>query len=225
MRIAIDGPSGVGKSSMAKEIASEFNLLYIDTGAMYRMIAFYFFENNLDYENQNVVYNALPKINIDFYFETKTKVIFLLNGKDVNNYIRTQEISKISSCLAKLKLVRHRLEAIQKSLVLDYSDLIMDGRDIASNIMPNADLKFYLDADINIRVKRRMLDLGLDFNNKNKFDEIYNKMLRRDKNDSEREFAPLIKVKNVIFIDTSDLDFDQVRKKMFYMIKIKLMEI
>ena len=225
MRIAIDGPSGVGKSSLAKEIALEFDLLYIDTGAMYRLIAFYFFENNLDYEDQTLVYNNLSKINIELVFEDKNKICFLLNGKNVMNYIRTQEISKIASCLAKLKFVRHKLEAIQKSFVFNYSNLIMDGRDIACNIMPNADLKFYFDADINIRVKRRMIDLGLDFNNKKKFDEIYNKMLERDKNDLERKISPLIKVKDAIFIDTSDLDFDQVKKKVFYIIKTKLIEV
>ena len=101
----------------------------------------------------------------------------------------------------------------------------MDGRDIASSIMPDADIKFYLDADINIRTKRRMIDLNLNPSNQNQFIDVHNKMLARDVNDSQREFSPLLRVSDAVFIDTTDLTFDQVRQKMFHVVNSKIVRV
>lgn len=210
MKIAIDGPSGVGKSTLAKAIANEFRLMYIDTGAMYRMVAFYFAKNNLDYRNEENVKKILHDINIELSSDAK----FFLNGEDVTDFLRTQQIAQISSTLAQFKSVRDKLADLQKRIAMT-KDIVMDGRDIASNIMPNADFKFYLDAKAFVRAQRRMDELG-----KKNFQECYEQILQRDERDLNRKISPLVRVSDAIFIDTTDMDFEQVRQKVFDIIRI-----
>lgn len=210
MKIAIDGPSGVGKSTLAKAIANEFGLMYVDTGAMYRMVAFYFVKNNLDYRNEENVKKILHDINIELSLEAK----FFLNGEDVTDFLRTQQIAQISSTLAQFKSVRDKLTALQKKIAMT-KDVVMDGRDIASNIMLNADFKFYLDAKAFVRAQRRMDELG-----KKNFQECYEQILQRDERDLNRKISPLLRVSDAIFIDTTDMDFEQVRQKVFDIIRI-----
>lgn len=209
MKIAIDGPSGVGKSTLAKAIANEFGLMYIDTGAMYRMVAFYFAKNNLDYRNEENVKKFLHDINIELSSDAK----FFLNGEDVTDFLRTQQIAQISSTLAQFKSVRDKLTALQKKIAMT-KDVVMDGRDIASNIMPNADFKFYLDAKAFVRAQRRIDELG-----KKNFQECYEQILQRDERDLNRKISPLVRVSDAIFIDTTDMDFEQVRQKVFDIIR------
>ncbi len=209
MKIAIDGPSGVGKSTLAKAIANEFELMYIDTGAMYRMVAFYFAKNNLDYRNEENVKKFLHDINIELSSDAK----FFLNGEDVTDFLRTQQIAQISSTLAQFKSVRDKLTDLQKKIAMT-KNVVMDGRDIASNIMPNADFKFYLDAKAFVRAQRRMDELG-----KKNFQECYEKILQRDERDLNRKISPLVRVSDAIFIDTTDMDFEQVRQKVFDIIR------
>lgn len=209
MKIAIDGPSGVGKSTLAKAIANEFRLMYIDTGAMYRMVAFYFAKNNLDYRNEENVKKFLHDINIELSSDAK----FFLNGEDVKDFLRTQQIAQISSTLAQFKSVRDKLTDLQKKIAMT-KDVVMDGRDIASNIMPNADFKFYLDAKAFVRAQRRMDELG-----KKNFQECYEQILQRDERDLNRKISPLVRVSDAVFIDTTDMDFEQVRQKVFDIIR------
>ncbi len=209
MKIAIDGPSGVGKSTLAKAIANEFGLMYVDTGAMYRMVAFYFAKNNLDYRNEENLKKFLHDINIELSSDAK----FFLNGEDVTDFLRTQQIAQISSTLAQFKSVRDKLTALQKKIAMT-KNVVMDGRDIASNIMPNADFKFYLDAKAFVRAQRRMDELG-----KKNFQECYEKILQRDERDLNRKISPLVRVSDAIFIDTTDMDFEQVRQKVFDIIR------
>ncbi len=209
MKIAIDGPSGVGKSTLAKAIANEFELMYIDTGAMYRMVAFYFAKNNLDYRNEENVKKFLHDINIELSSDAK----FFLNGEDVTDFLRTQQIAQISSTLAQFKSVRDKLTDLQKKIAMT-KNVVMDGRDIASNIMPNADFKLYLDAKAFVRAQRRMDELG-----KKNFQECYEKILQRDERDLNRKISPLVRVSDAIFIDTTDMDFEQVRQKVFDIIR------
>lgn len=209
MKIAIDGPSGVGKSTLAKAIANEFRLMYIDTGAMYRMVAFYFAKNNLDYRDEENVKKFLHDINIELSSDAK----FFLNGEDVKDFLRTQQIAQISSTLAQFKSVRDKLADLQKKIAIT-KDVVMDGRDIASNIMPNADFKFYLDAKAFVRAQRRMDELG-----KKNFQECYEQILQRDERDLNRKISPLVRVRDAIFIDTTDMDFEQVRQKVFDIIR------
>lgn len=209
MKIAIDGPSGVGKSTLAKAIANEFGLMYVDTGAMYRMVAFYFAKNNLDYRNEENVKKFLHDINIELSSDAK----FFLNGGDVTDFLRTQQIAQISSTLAQFKSVRDKLADLQKKIAMT-KYVVMDGRDIASNIMPNADFKFYLDAKAFVRAQRRMDELG-----KKNFQECYEQILQRDERDLNRKISPLVRVSDAIFIDTTDMDFEQVRQKVFDIIR------
>ena len=220
MKIAIDGTSGVGKSTLAKEIAAKFNLLYLDTGAMYRTVAYYFLKYNLDYNLENK--DELKKINIDLVSGTVTDIRIFLNGEDVSQFIRGKKVAEAASILAKYKSVRDKMDLLQKKMARGKKNMVMDGRDIGSNIMPDADLKFYLDADIIIRTKRRMKDLNLNLEDKVAFDEIYKKISERDYNDLNRKFNPLKKVADAIFIDTSNMTFAKVKQKVFDIIECKL---
>lgn len=216
MKVAIDGPSGVGKSTLAKAIANEFNLIYLDTGAMYRMIGLYFLENNLDYECKDEVIKNLCNIHIDLVIDNGIKL--LLNGCDVESLIRTHEVAGISSILAQQKEVREKLTALQKDIASKYN-VVMDGRDIASNIIPDADIKLYLEADAIVRTKRRMKELEIP---SKEFDFIYNKILKRDKQDLNREFDPLCIVQDAIVVNTDNMNFEQVKQKVFEIIKSKI---
>lgn len=220
MKIAIDGPSGVGKSTLAKEIAMKFDLLYLDTGAMYRTVAYYFLKYNLDYSLENK--DELEEINIDLISGAGRDIKIFLNGEDVSQFIREKKVAEVASVLAKYKSVRDKMDLLQKKMAREKKNIIMDGRDIGSNIMPDADLKFYLDADIIVRTKRRMKDLNLDLEDKIAFDEIYKKISERDYNDLNRKFNPLKRVAEAIFIDTSNMTFAQVKQKVFDIIECKL---
>ena len=213
MKIAIDGPSGVGKSTLAKAIANEFNLIYIDTGAMYRMIGLYFLENNLEYTFEPEVEKNICNIHIDLELENGVKL--LLNGRNVESFIRTQKVATVSSILAQYKCVREKLTTLQKKIACKY-DVVMDGRDIASNIIPNADIKIYLDADARVRTKRRMEELKIP---SEKFDIVYNEILMRDEKDLNREFSPLRMVSDALVINTDNMTFDNVKKKVFDIIR------
>ena len=220
MKIAIDGPCGVGKSSLAKAIAVKFNLLYLDTGAMYRAVAYYFLKHNLDYNFENKT--ELEKINIALISGAGADIKIFLNGENVSQFIREKKVAEAASVLAKYKSVRDKMNLLQKEIAHEKKNIIMDGRDIGSNIMPNADLKFYLDADVSVRTKRRMKDLNLDLEDKVAFDDIYKKISERDYNDLNREISPLKKVAEAIFIDTSDMTFAQVKQKVFNVIDFRL---
>ena len=213
MKVAIDGPCGVGKSSLAKAVAEKFDLLYLDTGAMYRATAYFFLKNNVDYEYENKL--ELDKIKIDLLSSGRNQIIVYLNGENISEFIRNKKISGVAACIAKYKSVRDKLNFLQKKIALEKKNIVMDGRDIALNIMPDADFKFYLDANLNVRTKRRMKDLNLDLKNKIAFKEVYSKMLERDRNDLTRECSPLKKVDNAVLIDTSYMTFEEVKNKIF----------
>lgn len=213
MKIAIDGPSGVGKSTLAKAIASEFNLVYVDTGAMYRMIGFYFLDNKLPYTAEEDIRKNLCNIHIELRLQDGIEL--LLNGRNVEGFIRTQEVAKVSSTLAQYKCVREKLTTLQKEIASKY-EIVMDGRDIASNIIPNADIKIYLDADARVRTKRRMADLNISEEN---FDTVYNEIIMRDEKDFNREFSPLRIVSDALVINTDEMNFDEVKQKVFSLIK------
>lgn len=216
MKVAIDGPCGVGKSTLAKAVAEKFNLLYLDTGAMYRATAYFFLKNNLDYKYEDKL--ELDKIKIDLILSDKNQILIYLNGENVSEFIRNKEISSVAACIAKYKSVRDKLNFLQKKIALEKKNIVMDGRDIALNIMPDADFKFYLDANLAIRAERRMQDLNLDLKDKIAFKEVYSKMLERDHHDLTRECSPLKKVDDATLIDTSYMTFEEVKNKIFGMI-------
>lgn len=203
MIIAVDGPAGAGKSTIAKIIADKLNINYIDTGAMYRAITYKCLINNIDITNEEAVSDLAKETEIDF----KDNNIYL-DGKILTEEIRTIEVSNNVSNVAKIKDVRYLMVDVQREIGTR-SSVILDGRDIGSYVFPNADYKFYLVATPEERGQRRYKELtekGYDVN----LDEIIKEMVKRDEMDSNREFAPLKKADDAILIDTTSKTIDEV---------------
>ena len=214
--IAIDGPSGAGKSTIAKDLSKKLNFIYVDTGAMYRAIALYFYENDIDISLEDVVSFHLSNIDIDIKYEDGKQIV-LLNGKDVSESIRTEKIGGMASSISVFSEVRSKLLNLQRNLAMK-NKVVMDGRDIASHVLPNADLKIYLTASVDTRADRRYKELkekGLDVN----LEEIKKEIEIRDYRDTNREIAPLRQVKEAILIDSSNLSIEEVVEKIISFVK------
>ena len=153
MNIAIDGPAGAGKSTIAKLVSKKLGFIYVDTGAMYRGIALYFLKNNIDFLVEENVINNCSNIDIELKYENKEQMIYL-NGENVSKLIRTEEVGNAASKVAAIKAVREKLLSIQRNIAKE-NDVVMDGRDIGTNILPNADVKIYMTASVETRAKRR----------------------------------------------------------------------
>ena len=201
--IAVDGPAGAGKSTIAKIIAENLKINYIDTGAMYRAITYKCLKNNIDINNEEEVSNLAKKTNIDF----KNNNIYL-DGKILTDEIRTIEVSNNVSNVAKIKEVRYLMVDVQREIG-KRSSVILDGRDIGSYVFPNADYKFFLIATPQERGQRRFIELSKK-GYKVTLEEIIKDIVKRDEIDSNREFAPLIKAKDAIEIDTTGKTIDEV---------------
>ena len=197
--IAIDGGVATGKSTIAKAVAKELNFVYINTGDMYRAVTLYFVQNNIEITDENIVSN-INDIKITFRLENNN-VITILNGEDVTEKLHSENISKLVPLVAKVKIVREKMVELQREFAKNNS-IVMDGRDIASVVFPNATLKIFLTASLDERARRRKLDLEkrgeyIDI------DILKNDILKRDKIDMEREESPLIKVEDAVVIDTT----------------------
>lgn len=213
--IAIDGPAGAGKSSVSKKIAQRLGIIYIDTGAMYRAAALYAIERNMEINEENML-SCIDDIDIDIKYDDRGQRIFL-NGKDVSERIREKDVSIGSSDVATIPAVRLKLVDLQRTLAKK-SSVIMDGRDIGTYVLPDADLKVYLTATSAERARRRCLE------NEEKgifcdFDEVKKDIEYRDRQDSEREFAPLKKADDAVLIDSSDMSFDEVVERIVELTK------
>lgn len=214
-KIAIDGPASAGKSTIAKILAKELGFVYIDTGAMYRAIAYFLLKNNIDFNNENDVNKVLNDINVDLKYEKDVLNIYL-NNENITNKIRTQEVSNAASISSAYKNVRLKLQELQRSLA-DRSSCIMDGRDIASRVLPDANVKIYLTASVDVRAKRRYLEdkeKGIE----STIEKTKEELIERDYRDSHRENDPLVKVKDAIEIDTSDMTLDEEVDKLLEII-------
>ena len=214
--IAIDGPSGAGKSTIAKDLSKKLNFIYVDTGAMYRAIALYFYENDIDISLEDVVSFHLSNIDIDIKYEDGKQIV-LLNGKDVSESIRTEKIGGMASSISVFSEVRSKLLNLQRNLAMK-NKVVMDGRDIASHVLPNADLKIYLTASVDTRADRRYKELkekGLDVN----LEEIKKEIETREYRDINREIAPLRQVEEAILIDSSNLSIEEVVEKIISFVK------
>ena len=212
----IDGPSGAGKSTIAKDLSKKLNFIYVDTGAMYRAIALYFYENDIDISLEDVVSFHLSNIDIDIKYEDGKQIV-LLNGKDVSESIRTEKIGGMASSISVFSEVRSKLLNLQRNLAMK-NKVVMDGRDIASHVLPNADLKIYLTASVDTRADRRYKELkekGLDVN----LEEIKKEIETRDYRDINREIAPLRQVEEAILIDSSNLSIEEVVEKIISFVK------
>lgn len=206
--IAIDGPAGAGKSTIAKMISKKLGILYLDTGAMYRAVALKAITENIDTLNVDKLSKLVKDIDIKIVYSKGQQKIFL-DGKDVSSLIRTPEISIGASNVATISSVRIKMVELQREISAKNS-VVMDGRDIGTYVLPDADVKIFLNADIKERAKRRYAE-QLSKNTENiTLEEVLKDIEYRDKNDSNRSFAPLAKASDAIEIDTTDMSIDEV---------------
>ena len=210
MNIAIDGPAGAGKSTIAKQVAKELGFIYVDTGAMYRAIAVYLIENNIPDENERIVGGSIADISIEIKYEDDAQQVYL-NGRNVTGNLRTEAVGNMASKSSALPCVREKLLDIQKNLAASY-DVVMDGRDIGTNILPNAELKIYLTASVEVRAKRRYDELVSKGETGVELDSIEKDIAQRDRQDMERKIAPLRRAENAVLVDSSDMTIDQVKE-------------
>lgn len=217
--IAIDGPAGAGKSSIAKALSKKLGFIYIDTGAMYRAVALFFLENGIKDSSNNETDKLLDELDINIKYTDGEQRVFL-NNVDVSDKLRQEEIGKLASRFSAVKSVREKLVALQRKLAKK-ENVIMDGRDIGTVVLPNADLKIYLSAGSKVRAKRRYLELIEKGFDRTALDEkaIENEIIKRDEADMNREISPLKKAEDAYYMDTSDMTFDEVVSKILDMVE------
>ena len=205
--VAIDGPAGAGKSTVAKAVAAKRNFIYVDTGAMYRTMALYFLRKGVDKNDEAAVNKACMEVSISIAYENGAQQVFL-NGENVSGLIRTEEVGNMASATSGYLFVREKLVELQKEMARK-SDVVMDGRDIGTCVLPEADVKVYLTASSLVRARRRYRELtekGITCDLK----EIEQDILDRDHRDMHREHSPLVQAEDAVYLDSSDMTLDQV---------------
>lgn len=207
MNIAIDGPAGAGKSTIAKLAAKKLSYLYVDTGALYRTIALYFIENNISTEDEAVIKKTLEQVDVQLKHEDGVQQVYL-NNRNVSDDIRREEVGNMASKVAQKQSVRDKLLWLQRDIAAE-NDVLMDGRDIGTNVLPNARLKIYLTATADTRAKRRVLQLE-EKGERPDFNKIKEDIEQRDYQDMHREISPLAQAEDAIYLDTSDMSIDEV---------------
>ena len=206
MIIAIDGPAGAGKSTTAKKVAAQLNLMHLDTGAMYRAVALYILDQDIaefHLNNHNQITQILDEIEIEFSNESNN---IFLNGRDVSVDIRENRVSEFVSEVSAISLVRERMVLLQREIATG-NDVVLEGRDIGTRVFPNADVKIFLNADVNERGKRRFKEL-MERGEEITLESVIREIESRDLKDSSREHSPLEKAKDAIEIDTTKLSID-----------------
>lgn len=206
-QVAIDGPAGAGKSTIAKRVAKQKGFIYVDTGAMYRAMAIYMIRNNVDGYNEILVSECAQKADITFGYIDGNQHVFL-NGEDVTPYLRTEETGNMASLTSKYSKVRERLTVLQQDFA-SKNNVVMDGRDIGTVVLPNANVKIYLTASSSVRAKRRYDELkakGEDADLK----KIEEEIIARDHQDMTREVAPLKQAEDAVLVDSSDMTIEEV---------------
>lgn len=219
MNIAIDGPAGAGKSTIAKRLSGELGFLYLDTGAMYRAVALAMLGKNVPADNESEVAKLLEIADIDIRYENGKQKVFL-GGEDVSERIREHSVSKAASDFSALPCVRLKMVELQREIA-GKTDTILDGRDIGTYVLPKAEIKFFLTASVEERARRRYAELkekGVDCT----LDGIRKDIETRDYNDSHRAFAPLKKADDAVEIDTTGMSIDEVTKFMLGIVNGKL---
>lgn len=205
--IAIDGPAGAGKSTIARRVAKELSFIYVDTGAMYRAMALYLLRKEVNKDDTEQIGNICQDAEISIEYQNGEQIV-LLNDENVNSYLRTEEVGNMASVSSAVPRVREKLLSLQRKLARDMS-VVMDGRDIGTTILPDADVKIYLTASSLTRAKRRYLELqekGTVCN----LDEIQKDIEERDQRDMNREISPLRQAEDAVLVDSSDLTIQQV---------------
>ena len=216
--VAIDGPAGAGKSTVAKSVAALKNFIYVDTGAMYRAMALYFLRKGIDKTDESAINAALGQVEITIRYENGAQQV-ILNGENVSGLIRTEEVGNMASATSVYKKVREKLVELQKELARQ-ADVIMDGRDIGTCVLPDADVKVYLTASSAVRAKRRYNELkekGTDCD----LDEIEKDIIDRDYRDMHRENSPLKQAEDAVLLDSSDMTLKEVVDAIVAMIEKK----
>lgn len=215
--IALDGPAGAGKSSIAKRVAKVLDFIYVDTGALYRTIGLAATRKGVDPKPSEEVEKLLSEITVDLNFNDKGEQIVLLDGEDVSEFIRTPEASMMASKISAVPSVRAYLLDLQRNMAKAHN-VIMDGRDIGTVVLPDAKVKIFLTASPEARSQRRYKELcekGMDV----KYEDILKDVITRDYNDSHRETAPLKPAEDCVMVDTTELDFEQSVEKIISVIK------
>ncbi len=210
-QIAIDGPAGAGKSTIAKRLSVEKGFIYVDTGAMYRAVALYFIKSGKDFHDEGVVEKSLPEIRIELKYVDGVQRV-LLNGEDVSTEIRKEEVGNAASVTSVYPPVRSYLTALQKKIA-EENNVVMDGRDIGTVVLPNAQAKIYLTASVETRAKRRFDELTAKGESP-VLSEIEDDIRDRDYRDMHRETAPLKQADDAVLLDSSDLNIDEVVAEM-----------
>ncbi|HFJ9440237.1 MULTISPECIES: (d)CMP kinase [Bacillus] len=208
--IAIDGPAAAGKSTVAKVVAKKLSYVYIDTGAMYRAITYAALEQKVDIENEEQLMEVVKNVKIEFQQGENTQLVFL-NGQDVSEVIRTPEVTNRVSIVAKHRLVREEMVRRQQELA-EKGGVVMDGRDIGTHVLPDAEVKIFMLASVEERAERRHLEnmnKGFDSN----LEQLKEEIAQRDKLDSEREVSPLKKADDALELDTTSLSIEEVVQK------------
>lgn len=205
--VAIDGPAGAGKSTIAKRVARERNYIYVDTGAMYRAMALYLLRLGVAPEDSDEIAKACLKADISIEYRDNEQVV-LLNGENVNAFLRTEEVGNMASYSSAVPAVREKLVELQRKLAKT-ADVVMDGRDIASVVLPDADVKIYLTASSHTRAKRRYTEL-IEKGEKADIEKIEQDIIERDYRDMHREHSPLVQVEDAVLIDSSELTIEEV---------------
>lgn len=210
IRIALDGPSGSGKSTIAKRLSSKLDILYLDTGAMYRATALKAISLGLDTLDEKAISTFINDIDLKIEYVDGTQHT-ILDGQDVSEKIREPHVSMAASNISSLKPVRLKMVDMQRNIASKMS-CVLDGRDIGSYVLPNADFKFYITASVDVRADRRFKELTLK-GHKVDFEELKNEIEQRDYNDKTRDFSPLVRAEDAILIDTSFMNIEQVVSK------------
>ena len=207
-KIAIDGPAGAGKSTIAKEVAKTLGYIYVDTGAMYRAMALYFIRKGIDAKDGEAIENAADGCEVTITYQDGEQQV-LLNGENVNGLIRTEEVSRMASASSVNRKVRLKMVELQRALSRK-ENVVMDGRDIGTYVLPDAEVKIYLTASTAERARRRYkeyLEKGISAD----LSEIEKEIIERDERDMNREFAPLKKAEDAVLIDSSEMTAEEVR--------------
>ncbi|AYA99905.1 (d)CMP kinase [Lachnoanaerobaculum umeaense] len=215
--IAIDGPAGAGKSSIAKALSKRLGYIYIDTGAMYRAVALFFLDEGVKDSEDSRIESLLEKLDISIKYEDGTQKVFL-NGVDVSDKLRLEQIGKLASKFSAIGSVREKLVALQRKLAKK-ENVVMDGRDIGTVVLPNADLKIYLSASSKVRAKRRYLELLEKGNTDLDINLIEDEIIKRDEADMNREISPLKQAEDAYYLDSSDMTLEEVVSKILSMVK------
>ena len=215
--VAVDGPAGSGKSTITKMVAKSLGFNYVDTGAMYRALTYNFLSNGLDKLEEETIKELLSKIEFRVEYVEGVQHVYV-NDEEVSDKIRTAEVSKFTSLFAKSPAVRDFLIDTQRNLA-NTNNIIMDGRDIASVVLPNADVKIFLTASVEERARRRVLDFERQGIENVDFEKVKEDIKARDWQDENRDIAPLIKVESATLIDTTSLTIDEVVEKMTELVK------